>query len=97
MSQLVSMKKYDVVIAGASFAGLAVANQLKDYRVLLVDRKPVGRGQTSACGTILQVLEYWDVQDAVLQKHDKILLHTARPCSSAKSAGVSCSASWRVN
>jgi len=68
---------YDVIIAGASFAGLAVANQLKGYRVLLVDRKPVGSGQTSACGTILQVLEYWDLLDSALQNHDSLILHTA--------------------
>lgn len=68
---------YDVIIAGASFAGLAVANQLKGYRVLLVDRKPVGSGQTSACGTILQVLEYWELLDSVLQDHDSLVLHTA--------------------
>ena len=69
---------YDVIIAGASFAGLAVANQLGAHRVLLIDRKPVGTGQTSACGTILQVLQNLDLADTVLQKHDSIVLHTAR-------------------
>ena len=68
---------YDVVIVGASFAGLAVANQLCDYRVLLIDRKPVGAGQTSACGTVLQVLQRWDATAAVLQSHQKLVLHTA--------------------
>jgi flavin-dependent dehydrogenase len=72
------MKQYDVVIAGASFAGLAVANQLRGYRVLLLDRKPIGSGQTSACGTILQVLKYWDLTDTVLQTHDSLTLHTVR-------------------
>ncbi len=51
------MDAYDVVIAGASFAGLAVASQLRGCRVLLVDRKPVGTGQTSACGTTLRLME----------------------------------------
>ncbi len=47
---------YDVIIAGGSFAGLAVANQLRGQRVLLIDRKPIGSGRTSACGTIWQTL-----------------------------------------
>jgi 2-polyprenyl-6-methoxyphenol hydroxylase-like FAD-dependent oxidoreductase len=34
---------YDVVVAGASFAGLAVAQRLGG-RVLVVDPKPVGAG-----------------------------------------------------
>jgi flavin-dependent dehydrogenase len=72
------MKHYDAIIAGASFAGLAVANQLPGYRVLLIDRKPIGSGQTSACGTILQVLKYWGLTDAVLQTHDSLTLHTAQ-------------------
>lgn len=72
------MGAYDVIIAGASFAGLAVANQLRGYRVLLVDRKPIGSGQTSACGTIWQALQYWDLIDTVLQTHSSLVLHTAR-------------------
>ncbi len=69
---------YDVIIVGASFAGLAVASQLRGYRVLLIDRKPIGTGQTSACGTIWQVLRYWGATDAVLQVHNELVLHTAR-------------------
>lgn len=69
---------YDAIIVGASFAGLAVANQLRGHRVLLVDRKPIGTGQTSACGTILRVLEHWDWAEAVLQVCDRLVLHTAR-------------------
>jgi len=73
-----STEHYDVIIAGASFAGLAVANQLKGYRALLVDRKPVGSGQTSACGTIWQTLSHWGLTDTMLQTHNTIMLHTAR-------------------
>ncbi len=69
--------EYDVIIAGASFAGLAVASQLKGYRVLLIDRKAVGSGQTSACGTPLQVLRYWQAEEAVLGRHDTLSLHVA--------------------
>ena len=35
---------YDALIAGASFAGLAVAAQLRGKRVLLLDCKPLGPG-----------------------------------------------------
>lgn len=70
------LSDYDVIIAGASFAGLAVANQLRGHRVLLIDRKPVGTGQTSACGTILQVLRYWDLEHTVQRAHDRLELHT---------------------
>jgi flavin-dependent dehydrogenase len=69
---------YDVIIVGASFAGLAVANQLRGYHTLLIDRKLPGTGQTSACGTILQVLRYWGLLDTIKQTHDQIRLHTPR-------------------
>ena len=49
---------YDVLICGASFAGLAVARQLagatradgSPARVLMIDRYEIGERQTSACG-----------------------------------------------
>ncbi len=69
---------YDVVIVGASFAGLAVANALRGRRVLLIDRKLVGEEQTSACASILRVMTYWGLEDAVLQRHDALVLHTRR-------------------
>ena len=42
---------YDVLIAGASFAGLAVARELRatGARVLVLDRYEIGERQTSAC------------------------------------------------
>src|SRR5204862_82563 len=42
---------FDVVICGASFAGLAVARELSGSgaKVLLIDRYEVGERQTSAC------------------------------------------------
>ena len=41
----------DVLICGASFAGLAVARELRatGARVLIVDRYEIGERQTSAC------------------------------------------------
>ncbi len=67
---------YDVIIAGASFAGLAVAAQLPGKRVLLVDRKPIGAGQTSACGTLVSTLKALGLEDAILQVHDRLVVHT---------------------
>ncbi|MBI2863258.1 MAG: NAD(P)/FAD-dependent oxidoreductase [Chloroflexi bacterium] len=61
--------RYDAIVAGASFAGLAVAAQLRG-RVLLLDRKQPGTGQTSACGTLLAVAEHLGVMDSVLQVHN---------------------------
>ena len=43
---------YDVLICGASFAGLAVARELagSGANVMVVDRYQIGERQTSACG-----------------------------------------------
>lgn len=68
--------EYDVIIAGASFAGLAVASQLRGLRVLLIDPRPIGQGQTSACGTLHMVLSYWGLTDSLLQTHRRLVLHT---------------------
>ena len=42
----------DVLVCGASFAGLAVARELADTgaRVMVLDRYEIGERQTSACG-----------------------------------------------
>jgi digeranylgeranylglycerophospholipid reductase len=71
-----SQKHYDVIIVGASFAGLAVAAQLRNKRVLVLDRKPIGTGQTSACGIPLRTLQALGLEDAVLQIHNQIIVHT---------------------
>ncbi len=67
---------YDVIIAGASFGGLAAANALVGKRVLLVDRKPIGTGQTSACGTLYGVIEALSLHESLRQVHETIVLHT---------------------
>ncbi len=69
--------KYDVIIAGHSFAGLAVASQLRARRVLLIDPKPIGEGQTSACGTLLGVPERLGLMDSVLQVQPFLAIHTS--------------------
>lgn len=69
--------EYDAIVVGASFAGLAVARQLRG-RVLLIDRKEIGQGQTSACGTALRKLEELGATDAVLQVHGSLAIHGTR-------------------
>lgn len=70
--------EYDAVIVGASFGGLAAAGQLQGAgSVLLVDREPVGTGETSACGTLPAVLERLDALDAVEQVHPEVAINAA--------------------
>lgn len=66
---------YEVIIAGGSFAGLAVAAQLRGRRVLLVEPHAIGAVQTSACGTLLAVLEATGAMDSLLQVHNHFALH----------------------
>lgn len=70
------MESYDVIIAGGSFAGLAVAAQIRDARVLLIEPNPIGEVQTSACGTLLAVLEATSTQESLLQIHESFFFHT---------------------
>lgn len=65
---------YDVIIAGAGFAGLAAAGELRGKRVLLIDRKEIGTHQASACGTLLGVMEALDTMDCILQIHRRIVV-----------------------
>jgi flavin-dependent dehydrogenase/YHS domain-containing protein len=67
-------REYDVVVLGASFAGLAVARQLRG-EILLIDRHEVGAHQTSACGTPLWVPDALGVADSVLQVHRRVVVH----------------------
>ncbi len=71
------MSGYDVVVAGASFAGLAVAQRLEG-RVLVVDPKPVGTGQTSACGAPVALVQALGAQRSIQQVHHQLVVHTGR-------------------
>jgi flavin-dependent dehydrogenase len=67
---------FDVIIVGASFGGLAAAMELGgEARVLLVDREPVGAGQTSACATPLPVLERLELEESIEQVHPCSVFH----------------------
>ncbi len=65
--------KYDAIVVGGSFAGLAAAAQLLG-KVLLIDRKEIGTGQTSAFGTNFWGAERLGAMDSILQIHDHFVI-----------------------
>jgi menaquinone-9 beta-reductase len=68
----------DVLICGASFAGLAVARELRGSgaRVLIVDRYEVGERQTSACAAPTEWLVNLGLQESIRQTFGSLLVHT---------------------
>lgn len=77
---------YDVVIAGASFAGLAVAQRLgrsraersgtRQRRIAVLDRAPIGEGVTSACAAPVTIVRAMGATDSIRQVHDRLVIHT---------------------
>jgi menaquinone-9 beta-reductase len=70
----------DVLVCGASFAGLAVARELRGSgaRVLVVDRYEIGERQTSACAAPTRWLENLGLQDAIRQTFGDLVVHAPR-------------------
>src|ERR1700727_1596838 len=68
----------DVLICGASFAGLAVARELagSGADVLLIDRYEIGERQTSACGIRTGGLEQLGLQGSLQQTFGELVIHT---------------------
>ena len=68
---------YDVVICGASFAGLAVARELagSDARVLVIDRYEIGERQTSACAAPTEWLVNLGLEASIRQSFLDIVVH----------------------
>jgi flavin-dependent dehydrogenase len=68
----------DVLICGASFAGLAVARELagSGARVLLVDRYEIGERQTSACAMPTGWLKALELMGSERQRFDQLVVHT---------------------
>src|SRR3954468_12266572 len=68
----------DVLICGASFAGLSVARELagSGARVMMVDRYEVGERQTSACAAPTEWLLNMGVADSMRQTFDELVIHT---------------------
>jgi flavin-dependent dehydrogenase len=70
----------DVLICGASFAGLAVARELagSSARVVMVDRYEIGERQTSACAAPTEWLDRLGLQATVRQTFRELVIHTPR-------------------
>src|SRR5215210_5945308 len=70
--------EYDVLVCGASFAGLAVARELagSGARVLVVDRYDIGERQTSACGIPTEWLRAMGLMGAHRQTFGRLVVHT---------------------
>src|ERR1700679_3235601 len=68
----------DVLICGASFAGLAVAAELagSGADVLVLDRYEIGERQTSACGIPTSWLEALELTGALQQTFGELVIHT---------------------
>ncbi len=69
---------YDVVVCGASFAGLTVARELagSGARTLIIDRYEIGERQTSACAAPTEWLEAMGIADSIRQTFDTLVVHT---------------------
>lgn len=69
---------WDVVICGASFAGLTLARELtgSGARVLIVDRYDIGERQTSACGAPTEWLEAMGAAASIRQTFNELDFHT---------------------
>ena len=68
----------DVLICGASFAGLAVARELRGAgaEVLVLDRYEIGERQTSACGIPTAWLSAMGLKEALQQTFPVLVIHT---------------------
>jgi flavin-dependent dehydrogenase len=68
----------DVLICGASFAGLAVARELagSGADVMLIDRYEIGERQTSACGIPTSWLLALRLEDSLQQTFPELVVHT---------------------
>jgi len=76
---------YDLVVCGASFAGLALARELAGApspsgrgaaRVLVLDRYEVGERQTSACAAPTEWLRVLGLEPSIKQTFGELVVHT---------------------
>jgi flavin-dependent dehydrogenase len=71
---------FDVVVCGASFAGLAVARELRSTpaKVLVLDRYEIGERQTSACAAPTDWLRALGLEPSIRQTFGSLVVHTPR-------------------
>jgi menaquinone-9 beta-reductase len=69
---------WDVIVCGASFAGLAVCRELagSGARVLMLDRYEVGERQTSACAAPTEWLHALGLDGSLRQTFRDLVIHT---------------------
>ena len=74
----IAAPRADVLICGASFAGLAVARELagSGARVLVLDRYEIGERQTSACGIPTDWLRAMGLMGSHRQEFGRLVVHT---------------------
>src|SRR5438045_3305895 len=68
----------DVLVCGASFAGLSVARELagSGARVLVTDRYEIGERQTSACAAPTEWLRRMGLAGSIRQTFGELVIHT---------------------
>jgi flavin-dependent dehydrogenase len=68
----------DVLVCGASFAGLAIARELagSGAKVLVIDRYELGERQTSACAMPTEWMQTLELMDSWRQSFDELVVHT---------------------
>ncbi len=69
---------FDVLVCGASFAGLAVARELtgSGARVIVIDRYEIGERQTSACAAPTEWLVNLGLEGSMRQTFSDLVIHT---------------------
>jgi len=74
----------DVLVCGASFAGLALARELTGTgaRVLVIDRYEIGERQTSACAAPTEWLRALGLEGSVRQTFSELVIHTPHTTAS---------------
>jgi len=72
--------RFDVLICGASFAGLAVARELagSGASVLVIDRYEIGERQTSACAAPTEWLTNLGLDASIKQTFDALVVHAPK-------------------
>jgi flavin-dependent dehydrogenase len=73
-------REVDVLICGASFAGLTVARELagSGATVMIVDRYEIGEKQTSACAAPTAWLENLGLAGSIKQSFEQLVVHTPK-------------------
>jgi flavin-dependent dehydrogenase len=73
----------DVLVCGASFAGLSVARELagSGARVTVLDRYEIGERQTSACAAPTDWLRRMGLEESIRQTFQDLIIHSPRSTS----------------